>query len=60
MAWEVSKMIHKLHYRHLNNFLSFYYKEINKKSFYKTEIIYKGKDGSKMIKTKVKFLGAIA
>jgi hypothetical protein len=61
MAWEVSDMIHRIHYRNLNNYLAFYYQEIHRRTYHKPKKIHREKiDTVEIIKIKTKILGAMA
>ncbi|HWY80050.1 MAG TPA: hypothetical protein VNW29_06870 [Candidatus Sulfotelmatobacter sp.] len=54
-------MIHRLHYRYLNSYLSLYFHRTQRRTFYKTKIINKPKDEAiEFIQTKTKLIGNMA
>ena len=54
-------MIHRLHYKYLNSYLTVYYQNIQISSYHRDKSIYKQKmDATELTKTKVTVIGTMA
>jgi len=61
MAWGVSNMIHRLHYRYLNSYFVFYFQERHRRLFHKAKAVQKDKDEViEITRTNTKLIGAMA
>ena len=61
MAWGVSDMIHRLHYRYLNSYLAFYFQKAGARNDAKAKIIQVEKTETlEITRSKIKLMSAMA